>query len=242
MAKVRKPFEGLRRYRKRLLAPFSAAFAKHERKITNVSWTDDGAAELLWVCCLVQKFGFDRVLPVVSAIAALVREKPMEQRAATLFLSRMATLEKRDFQTIIFNLQDVDMARSVEHYLIFFLSVIGEERRVPRSSKADFADIVPDLRSVVRLATNKENAVALKAMALFLKCEIESDRLVVPASYLETIDPYSLDDYPNSLRSKMTAGLLRAHMNGMLMTPSERGGAPYCEKLWPFLIALDDCR
>lgn len=232
-----KSFDGLRQHRKRLLTPLSAIrVGKNRVPFTSVSWADDGAAELLWLCCLIHRYGLERCIPLVAAIAEIATHREMKARHCFLFLSQLATISSKELDDVVKNLADAEVATSFRKVFAFFAAIFYKEDR--RTISVD-AGIVDELRTIVRVATNKESRLALKAMALFLLCEVRSESLLMPPS--SAINPMSLDDYPHTAESKITAGLLRAYINGILGPGDYRTSKPFCEKLWPTLVTMEGC-
>jgi hypothetical protein len=240
--KQRRSFDGLIRHRKKLIGPLSAIrVGKGGAPITFVSWADDGAAELLWLGCLVQKYGFDRCLALISALAGVARGREMRDRARFLFFSRLALVDVGAVQDAFKKVSDVEVVVAYWQLFNFFTSISGMRKR--RLARAKVMACLPIVSAAVRPATDKENPLALKIMALVLKCEIESDHLVMDGGMLSTLNPYCLDDYPSTLQSRMSAGLLRAFVNGTMMSVDDEPVYPrFSLKLWPALTSLSECK
>jgi hypothetical protein len=240
--KQRRSFDGLIRHRKKLIGPLSAIrVGKRSAPITFVSWADDGAAELLWLCCLVQNYGFDRCLALISALAGVARSRDMKDRARFLFFSRLASVDVSGVEEAFEKVSDVEVVAAYWQLFHFFASISGIRKR--RLGRAKKTACIPIVSSAVRPATDKENPLALKAMALLLKCEIESDHVVMDGRILSTVNPYSLDDYPSTLESRMSAGFLRAFINGTMMQVEGEQVYPRLSlKLWPALTSLSECK
>jgi hypothetical protein len=240
--KQRRSFDGLVRRRKKLIGPLSAIrFGKGTPPITFVSWADDGAAELLWLCCLVQKYGFDRCLALISALARVARTRDMKDRARFLFFSRLASVDINAVKEAFKEVADAEVVTVYWQLFHFFASVSGIRKR--RLARTKELACMPIVSSAVRPAADKENPLALKAMALLLKCEIESDHLMMDGRILSTVNPHSLDDYPSTLESRMSAGFLRAFINGTMMPVDGEEVYPRLSlKLWPALTSLSECK
>jgi hypothetical protein len=239
--KQRRSFDGLIRHRKKLIGPLSAIrVGKRGELITFVSWADDGAAELLWLCCLVQQYGFDRCLALTSALARVAQTRDMKDRARFLFFSRLASVDVPAIKEAFEKVSDPEIVATYWQLFHFFASISGIRKR--RLTRAKEMACLPIVSGAVRPATDKENPLALKAMALLVKCEIESDHLVMDGRMLSKVNPYSLDDYPSTLESRMTAGFLRAFINGTMMPMEGEQVYPRLSlNLWPALTSLSEC-
>jgi hypothetical protein len=186
--KQRRSFDGLIRHRKKLIGPLSAIrVGKRGELITFVSWADDGAAELLWLCCLVQQYGFDRCLALISALARVAQTRDMKDRARFLFFSRLASVDVAAIKETFENVSDPEIVATYWQLFHFFASISGIRKR--RLTRAKEMACLPIVSGAVRPATDKENPLALKAMALLVKCEIESDggRASISAAVIEPL-------------------------------------------------------
>ena len=141
-----KSFHGLRRYRKWLLGPFSTIQVQGKSSIpfVPVSWADDGSAELLWVSCLIQRFGFERCLPLISAIAETARTRKSEKdRGYVLFFSNMGRFDQDDIKDVQQRVSDTELFAAYQRLFLFFQGILEKDKAQELSLHSLMHDVRP---------------------------------------------------------------------------------------------------